>query len=83
MLQKMTYMIMNRMGTERPDALIATVITSYAMSSIITGIVCCMEAEERIYTDPWTGVFRFRLCEARHVGQLVSSTERSMDFRTC
>ncbi|KAK0935087.1 hypothetical protein LTR29_013325 [Friedmanniomyces endolithicus] len=36
---KMTYMIMNRMGTERPDALIATVITSYAMSSIITGIV--------------------------------------------
>ncbi|KAK3111000.1 hypothetical protein LTR53_014159 [Teratosphaeriaceae sp. CCFEE 6253] len=36
---KMTYMIMNRMGTDRPDALIATVITSYAMSSIITGIV--------------------------------------------
>ncbi|KAK0948740.1 hypothetical protein LTR91_027005, partial [Friedmanniomyces endolithicus] len=36
---KMTYMIMNRMGTERPDALIATVITCYAMSSIITGIV--------------------------------------------
>ncbi|KAK0926188.1 hypothetical protein LTR57_004439 [Friedmanniomyces endolithicus] len=36
---KMTYMIMNRMGTESPDALIATVITSSAMSSIITGIV--------------------------------------------
>ncbi|KAH9844617.1 Cyclic nucleotide-monophosphate binding domain [Teratosphaeria destructans] len=36
---KMTYMIMARMGTEEPDALRATVITSYAMSSIITGIV--------------------------------------------
>ncbi|KAK5160093.1 hypothetical protein LTS14_002200 [Recurvomyces mirabilis] len=36
---KMTYMIMNTMGTENPDALRATVITSYAMSSIITGLV--------------------------------------------
>ncbi|PIB01001.1 hypotheticalsprotein [Cercospora beticola] len=36
---KMTYMIMARMGTENPDALRATVITSYAMSSILTGIV--------------------------------------------
>lgn len=36
---KMTYMIMNKMGTEHPEALRATVITSYAMSSIITGIV--------------------------------------------
>ncbi|KAF2211438.1 hypothetical protein CERZMDRAFT_112543 [Cercospora zeae-maydis SCOH1-5] len=36
---KMTYMIMARMGTEDPDALRATVITSYAMSSILTGVV--------------------------------------------
>ena len=36
---KMTYMIMGKMGTENADALRATVITSYAMSSIITGIV--------------------------------------------
>ncbi|KAK5116002.1 hypothetical protein LTR62_000458 [Meristemomyces frigidus] len=36
---KMTYMIMSRMGTENHDALRATVITSYAMSSIITGLV--------------------------------------------
>ncbi|RMY84312.1 hypothetical protein D0862_11446 [Hortaea werneckii] len=36
---KMTYLIMERMGTENPAALRATVITSYAMSSIITGIV--------------------------------------------
>lgn len=36
---KMTYMIMGQMGTGNPDALRATVITSYAMSSIITGIV--------------------------------------------
>lgn len=36
---KMTYMIMARMGTDNPDALRATVITSYAMSSIITGAV--------------------------------------------
>ena len=36
---KMTYLIMNTMGTEDHDALRATVITSYAMSSIVTGIV--------------------------------------------
>ncbi|KAG2166670.1 hypothetical protein VTO58DRAFT_103566 [Aureobasidium pullulans] len=36
---KMTYMIMSRMGTGNPDALRATVITSYAMSSILTGLV--------------------------------------------
>lgn len=36
---RMTYMIVNRMGNENPDALRATVITSYAMSSILTGIV--------------------------------------------
>lgn len=36
---KMTYLIIGRMGTTHPDALRATVITSYAMSSIITGIV--------------------------------------------
>ncbi|KJY02532.1 sulfate transporter family protein, partial [Zymoseptoria brevis] len=36
---KMTYMIIGVMGTENPDALRATVITSYAMSSIVTGIV--------------------------------------------
>lgn len=36
---KMTYLIMNTMGTENHDALRATVITSYAMSSIVTGIV--------------------------------------------
>jgi sulfate permease, SulP family len=36
---KMTYMIMGRMGTGNPDAVRATVITSYAMSSIVTGIV--------------------------------------------
>lgn len=36
---KMTYMIIAQMGTENPDALRATVITSYAMSSILTGMV--------------------------------------------
>jgi SulP family sulfate permease len=36
---KMTYMIMAQMGTSNPDALRATVITSYAMSSMLTGIV--------------------------------------------
>lgn len=36
---KMTYLIMNTMGMENHDALRATVITSYAMSSIVTGIV--------------------------------------------
>lgn len=36
---KMTYMIMASMGESNPDALRATVITSYAMSSILTGVV--------------------------------------------
>ena len=36
---KMTYLIMGKMGTADPDALRATVITSYAMSSIMTGAV--------------------------------------------
>jgi SulP family sulfate permease len=36
---KMAYMIIAQMGTSDPDALRATVITSYAMSSILTGIV--------------------------------------------
>ena len=36
---KMTYMVMGQMGTGNPDALRATVITSYAMSSILTGLV--------------------------------------------
>lgn len=36
---KMTYLIMGEMGTANPAALRATVIVSYAMSSIITGLV--------------------------------------------
>lgn len=36
---KMTYMIMSHMGSDNPDALRATVITSYAMSSILTGLI--------------------------------------------
>lgn len=36
---KMTYMIMSKMGDGDPDALRATVIVSYAMSSILTGVV--------------------------------------------
>lgn len=36
---KMTYMVMGQMGTSNPAALRATVITSYSMSSILTGIV--------------------------------------------
>ncbi|KAF4556958.1 Sulfate permease-like protein 5 [Elsinoe fawcettii] len=36
---KMCYMIMAHMGTSNPDALRATVIVSYAMSSILTGLV--------------------------------------------
>lgn len=35
----MTYMIMGRMTADNPDALRATVITSYSMSSILTGLV--------------------------------------------
>ncbi|PSK45346.1 hypothetical protein B9Z65_2486 [Elsinoe australis] len=36
---KMCYMIMGYMGTSNPDAVRATVIVSYAMSSILTGVV--------------------------------------------
>ena len=36
---KMTYMIMNNMSSTDPDTIRATVITSYSMSSILTGIV--------------------------------------------
>ncbi|KAL9092337.1 MAG: hypothetical protein Q9165_004511 [Trypethelium subeluteriae] len=36
---KMAYMIMATMGTSNPDAVRATVISSYALSSIFTGIV--------------------------------------------
>jgi sulfate permease, SulP family len=36
---KMTYLIIGKMGTDDPVALRATVITSYAMSSIMTGAV--------------------------------------------
>lgn len=36
---KMTYLIMAQVGTDNPEALRATVITSYAMSAIITGAV--------------------------------------------
>ncbi|KAF2223122.1 sulfate transporter family-domain-containing protein [Elsinoe ampelina] len=36
---KMCYMIIAHMGTDNPDAVRATVIVSYAMSSILTGLV--------------------------------------------
>jgi SulP family sulfate permease len=36
---KMAYMILNRVGTDKPEAVMATVITSYALSSILTGII--------------------------------------------
>lgn len=36
---KMTHMLMQRMGDGDPDALRATVIVSYSMSSILTGVV--------------------------------------------
>ncbi|KAF4307108.1 sulfate transporter [Botryosphaeria dothidea] len=36
---KMTYVIMARMGQAEPNAIIATVVVSYAFSSIITGII--------------------------------------------
>jgi SulP family sulfate permease len=35
----MTYTIMARTGTSQPNVVLATVITSYALSSILTGIV--------------------------------------------
>lgn len=36
---KMTYTVMHRMGTSNPHAVLATVIVSFAMSSVLTGIV--------------------------------------------
>lgn len=36
---KMTYIIMARTGTDKPNVVLATVITSYAISSILTGVV--------------------------------------------
>lgn len=47
---KMTYMIIGVMGTDNPDALRATVITSYAMSSIITGVVFFVLGSARLGT---------------------------------
>lgn len=47
---KMTYMIMNHMGDSDPDALRATVIVSYAMSSIITGTVFFVLGSARLGT---------------------------------
>lgn len=36
---KMAYMIMGSIGEENPKAVMATTITSYAMSSVLTGLV--------------------------------------------
>jgi SulP family sulfate permease len=36
---KMAFTIMERVGEENPQAVIATTITSYAISSVLTGIV--------------------------------------------
>lgn len=47
---KMTYLIMETMGTDNPDALRATVITSYAMSSILTGIIFFILGSARLGT---------------------------------
>jgi len=47
---KMTYMIMGTMGSENVEALRATVITSYAMSSIITGLVFFVLGSARLGT---------------------------------
>lgn len=47
---KMTYMIMGTMGTEDAEALRATVITSYAMSSVITGLVFFVLGSARLGT---------------------------------
>lgn len=35
----MTYTIIKTTGTDRPDVVLATVITSYAISSVLTGLV--------------------------------------------
>lgn len=47
---KMTYTIMNQMGSENPAAVRATVITSYAMSSILTGVVFFVLGSARLGT---------------------------------
>lgn len=47
---KMTYMIIGVMGTDNPDALRATVITSYAMSSILTGVIFFVLGSARLGT---------------------------------
>ncbi|KAF2862764.1 hypothetical protein K470DRAFT_242747 [Piedraia hortae CBS 480.64] len=47
---KMTYLIMARMGTDRPDALRATTIASYAMSSIMTGLIFLILGSARLGT---------------------------------
>lgn len=36
---KMTYAIMAKTGTSRPDVVLATTITAYALSSVLTGVV--------------------------------------------
>ncbi|EMD01070.1 hypothetical protein BAUCODRAFT_61543 [Baudoinia panamericana UAMH 10762] len=47
---KMTYMIMAKMGDANPEALRATVIVSYCMSSIITGLVFAILGSLRLGT---------------------------------
>ncbi|KAI9708422.1 MAG: hypothetical protein M1828_002985 [Chrysothrix sp. TS-e1954] len=36
---KIAYTILSKTGTERPDVVLATTITAYAMSSVLTGVV--------------------------------------------
>ena len=36
---KMAYMVLGRVGADKPEAVMATVITSYALSSILTGLI--------------------------------------------
>jgi len=35
----MAYMVLDSIGEDKPKAVMATVITSYALSSIITGVI--------------------------------------------
>jgi SulP family sulfate permease len=35
----MAYMVLNRIGNDQPKAVMATVITAYALSSILTGVI--------------------------------------------
>ncbi|KAF2722595.1 hypothetical protein K431DRAFT_244621 [Polychaeton citri CBS 116435] len=49
-MHKMTYLILGKMGEASPDAVRATVITSYAMSSIITGLVFFILGAARLGT---------------------------------